>query len=386
MYDVTIVGGGPGGLCAAARLARHGHDVALLEEHTAFGEPVHCTGVLAADAFGELNLSRGVILNPLHTARFHSPSGLDISYTPPVAEAVVIDRLAFDDILSTDAARAGATLIRGCRVTSVGVDASHVTLEVAGGRRLQSRSLILACGANYGLHRRLGLGIPSVYLSSAQLELPATRAGDVEVYFGAATAPRGFAWAVPVARPSGPHVRVGLMCARNAGEHFQRFLARVGPSWGVETSGAPRPRRRLLPLSAIRRTYNDRVLAVGDAAGLVKPTTGGGIYYSLLSAAIAADVLSDALRRDDLRRSSLAPYERRWRQRLMPEFRAQLALRMLAQRLSDAAIDDLFDLARTDGLMPLVRQTARFNRHRDLVAAMFKHTAARRILFRRLIS
>jgi digeranylgeranylglycerophospholipid reductase len=384
MYDVIIAGGGPGGLCAAAGLAREGQHVALLEEHATFGEPVHCTGVLAAEAFDELGLSRDVILNSLETARFHSPSGLDISYTSPTAEAVVIDRLAFDDILSASAERAGATLIRGTRVTHAEVEDSHVSLQVAGGEVLRSRALILACGASYGLQRRLGLGIPSVYLSSAQLELPATRGGDVEVYFGESIAPHGFAWTVPVSRPSGLYVRIGLMCARDAGEHFHRFLQKVGPSWGVEITDA-RPRRRLLPLSAIRRTFGDRVVAIGDAAGLVKPTTGGGIYYSIISASIAVQVLGDALRSDDLRAAALAPYETRWRKRLMPEFRAQLALRMLAQRLSDHEIDELFDLARTDGIMPLVRQTARFNRHRDLVAALFRHAAARRILFRRLI-
>jgi flavin-dependent dehydrogenase len=273
----------------------------------------------------------------------------------------------------------------GARVSSADVHGNAVRLELGDARTIESRTLILACGAAYGLQRRLGLGIPSVYLSSAQVEIPATRSGDVEVYFGSTTAPRGFAWAVPVARPTGPHVRIGLMCDRNAAVHFHRFMAMVGPSWGADVAQVPKPRRRLLPLAAIRRTYSDRVVAIGDAAGLVKPTTGGGIYYSILSAMIAVDVLDDALRRDDLRASALAPYEHRWRKRLMPEFRAQLALRMVAQRLADAEIDELFDLARTDGIMPLVRQTAKFNRHRDLVAALFRHPAARRILFRRFI-
>jgi flavin-dependent dehydrogenase len=227
--------------------------------------------------------------------------------------------------------------------------------------------------------------MPTLYLSSAQMELPAARDGEVELYFGAEVAPRGFAWAVPVRRPSGHHVRIGLMSEGESAEHFRRLVDRIGRSWGVPDGAADEPRRRLLPLGSIRRTFADRVLAVGDAAGLVKPTTGGGIYYSLVSASIAAEVLGDALKADVLDSRSLGVYEKRWRKRLMPEFRSQLALRMLIQRLSDQEIDSLFELARTDGIMPIVKRTARFNRHRDLIVALFKHPPARRVLFRRLL-
>lgn len=386
MHDVTIVGGGPGGLATAARLAAAGHAVTLVEEHTGFGDPVHCTGVLAEDAFEELGISRSVALNPLSTARFHSPSGLDIQYTSPATEAVVIDRLAFDQRLAAAAADAGATLLTGARATCVDVRPSHVSVTVDGHGELRSRAIVLACGANYRFQQQLQLGAPSVHLASAQLELPAARGGDVEVYFGSELAPRGFAWAVPVSRQGIWHVRLGLMCAGNAAEHFRRLVAKVGPSWGVDPAGVGTPRRRLLPLSTIRRTYGPRVLAVGDAAGLVKPTTGGGIYYSLVSASLAADVLHESLRRDDLRAAALAPYESGWRSRLTSEFRAQLALRLLAQRLPDRAIDALWELARTDGIMPIVRRTARFNKHRDLIVALFRHPGARRVLFRRLVA
>ena len=386
MHDVTIVGGGPGGLRTAANLAAAGHSVNLIEEHSSFGDPVHCTGVLAEDAFAELGLPRSVVLNPLSTARFHSPSGLDICYTSPSTEAVVIDRVAFDQHLAARARHAGATLINGARATAVTVDASHVRVTVAGGSELRSRAVVLACGASYRFQRELGLGAPAVHLASAQLEVPATRDGDVQVYFGSTLAPRGFAWAVPVTRPSGSHVRLGVMSEGNAAEHFRRLVDRVGPSWGVVPQDTGEPRRRMLPLTTIRRTYGDRVMAVGDAAGLVKPTTGGGIYYSLISAALAAEVLDGALRKDDLRASALAPYEAAWRGRLSTEFRAQLALRLLAQRLPDRAIDALWEVARTDGVMPIVRQTARFNRHRDLIVALFRHPGARRVLFRRLVA
>jgi len=155
-------------------------------------------------------------------------------------------------------------------------------------------------------------------------------------------------------------------------------------SWGVHSDGA-RPRLKFLPLRSISRTFGDRLLVVGDAAGLVKPTTGGGIHYSILSAGLAADVAIDALRRDRLDAMTLSRYEQRWRKQLADELHAQHALRRVVTGLSDAELDDLFDLAQTDGIMPLVRKTAQFNHHRHLIRALFKHPPARRILFRSLV-
>ena len=155
--------------------------------------------------------------------------------------------------------------------------------------------------------------------------------------------------------------------------------------WGIPVEATPEPRQKILPLTAITRTYGNRLLVVGDAAGLVKPTTGGGIYYSLLSATLAADTLVDALARGNLEAHSLAGYERRWREHLDDELSTQLSLRVLAQRMRDEDIESLFELALTDGVMPIVRQTATFNRHRQLILALFKHPPARQILFRSLV-
>jgi flavin-dependent dehydrogenase len=142
----------------------------------------------------------------------------------------------------------------------------------------------------------------------------------------------------------------------------------------------------MLPLAPIERTYANRVLAVGDAAGLVKATTGGGIYYSLVSASLAARALSHALQRDALDARSLSQYEDGWRRRLGPELKAQRSLRELACRLRDDDLDALFDLAQTNGIMPIVRRTARFNQHRNLIVSILKHPPARRLLLKELAS
>jgi digeranylgeranylglycerophospholipid reductase len=386
MYDVIVVGAGPAGLVASEKIAAEGRRVLVCEEHEQIGAPVHCTGVLAEEALQLLAVPQEALLNPLSTVRFVGPSGGSFDYTTATLEAVVIDRRVFDAVLSTRAERAGAEVRRGCRVTKVDVSDRKVSVTTQDGAILESRALLLACGASYGLHRALGLGMPSRFLQSAQVELPAAQPGPVEIHFGTTVAPKGFAWAVPVIRDEGSFVRIGVMAERDAASHFEQMLARVRDKWQVTVPADLEPRRRMLPLGAVRSTFGPRVLAIGDAAGLVKPTTGGGIYYSAVSGALAAEVLLPLLERDDLGSDALRHYERAWRRRFQVEFNAQHVLRFIAERMSDADIERLFDLARTDGIIPLVRRTARFNHHRDFIVALLKHPPARRALLKPLAS
>jgi digeranylgeranylglycerophospholipid reductase len=386
MLDVAIIGGGPGGLAAARRLAAGGWSVTVFEEHDRIGSPVHCTGVLAEDVIASLDLPGEAVLNPLSTVRFVAPAGHSFDYTTATTEAVVIDRAAFDAALGERAQQAGATIIRGRRATGIDPASDGIDVTLADGEVVRARAVILACGANYAFQRRLGLGMPSTFLQSAQLELPADRLGDVEIHFGSEIAPKGFAWAVPVRRPEGTFARIGVMADGDAGLYFSRMLARVREPWGVAVPDAQGPRRRMLPLGSVKRSYAERVLAVGDAAGLVKPTTGGGIYYSVVSGELAAEVLASRLATNDLSAAAMQEYEQRWRGRFQSEFTAQLALRFVASRMRDTDIDALFTLATTDGILPLVRETARFNRHRDFILALLRHQPARRALFGRLAS
>jgi geranylgeranyl reductase family protein len=386
MYDAVVIGAGPAGLHASRRLADAGARVAVVEEHPVVGHPVHCTGVLAREALDEFDLPRTLVLNELTTARFYSPSGQRIVYRTRGIEAVAIDRAALDRHLASDATRAGAHLLLGARAVTVSRDAGGVTVESTSQAPVRARACVLACGGRYALHRQLGLDVPSLLLHTAQREVPVSRPGDVEVHFGSAVAPRGFGWAVPIRRLGRPYARIGVMAAGDAPAHFDRLVERVASRWGLDRASVGRPHLKSLPLDRIPRTFDDRLIVVGDAAGLVKPTTGGGIYYGLVSGEIAAGVLAAALADDDLSASRLAGYEHRWRARLADELDTQLTFRSIAQAMPDEDIEGLFELARTDGIMPIVRRTATFNRHRHLIVALLRHPPARAVFFRSLLS
>jgi len=384
MHDVVIIGGGPGGLYAARELSASGFDVVVLEEHSQIGSPVHCTGILGADAYTEFDLPRNAVLNQLRTARFYSPLGQTFEYTPDRIEAVVVDRKVFDETLKLQAVAAGATIAPGSRAVSIAMDSDAATVGLAD-RSVKARACILACGANYVLQRMLGLGTPSVFLHSAQAELPVQcDAEEVEIHFGSAIAPKGFAWVVPVRRGESHYVRVGLMSDGNPAALFRDFVEAVSDRWGIRDVPLTAPRRKVLPLAPISRTFGDRLLVIGDAADLVKPTTGGGIYYSIVSAGLAAQVLAECLRSDDLDCNALAKYENHWRKRLDPELKIQLAFRKYGQRLTDNDMEQLFDLVRTDGVIPLLRKAADFNQQRGLILSLFRHKQFREIFLRTL--
>lgn len=376
--DVIVIGAGPAGLSTAARLAAAGHDVVVLEEHAEVGRPVHCTGVLGADAFDELDLPRETILSITGNASFRYGHGEPVVVESDRIRAAIVDRGRFDAALAERAIRAGADVQTSSRVDALAVDAHGVTVQVRDRGPMSARACVLACGANYRFNRQLNLGVPRAFVQTAQVETTFAALPRIDVRLSRQIAPGGFAWAVPFRRGDVPYARLGLFCDSGAAARFRAFARQVALEAGIDPDAIPAPRLKMLPLGPVRRTVAERVVAIGDAAGLVKPTTGGGIYYSILSGVYAADALSDALERNQLGERHLRACEERWRQRLGPDIRAGLAFRALATRIGDRGIQALVEIARVDGIVPLLKETADFNWHRTAALALLKHPAVRK--------
>jgi digeranylgeranylglycerophospholipid reductase len=381
LHDVIVIGAGPAGLMAASDLARQGYDVVVLEEHEQVGQPVHCTGVLGYEAFDELDLPRQSILMVTGNASFRHGAGEPVLVETDRVIAAVVDRGVFDQTMAARAIAAGAVIRTSARVDALVSGDALVSVTVRDADQpVRGRACVLACGASYRFNQELGLGVPRAHVQTAQIDTPFPALPRIDVRLGRAFAPGGFAWAVPFTRGGESRARLGLFCEDDAVGRFTAFRDQVAAEAGVDPSTLPTPRLKMMPLGPVKRTVASRLIAVGDAAGMVKPTTGGGIYYSLLSGRIAAETLDGALRRDALLEKDLRPHEDRWRERLGADIRIGLAFRAIAARIGDRGIHALVELARVDGILPLLKETADFNWHRRAALALLRHPSFRRVV------
>ncbi len=376
-YDVIIVGAGPAGSYSAYRLASFGHKVAVLEQKEASGLDVCCTGVISTECFRSFGISPEVILRKANSARFFSPSGRCLRLQSETVQAYVIDRASFDQAVACKAQGQGADYFFSSQVTDVAVGNGRAQVKALcrGSREIfTTRAVILANGFKPKPPEKLGLGEIKHFLTGAQAEIEARNIDEVEVYFGQGIAPGLFAWLVP-ASPN--RALAGLLSTSQAKLHLQRFL--LGPfCQGRVMDHKAQIAQRAIPLGSLPRTYGDRILVIGDAAGQVKPTSGGGIYFGHLGAKIAADVLHRALSSDDLGSAELSCYQKEWKARMGKEISRGYWARRLCAKLNDREIERIFGMLDSGGIAQALLNSPNFSFdwHSKSLLAGLKHSLA----------
>ena len=349
LYDAVIVGAGPAGSYAAYRLARLGHRVVVFEQRAGVGDGVCCTGIVGAECFERFPVARNAVLREARSAKLFSPSGKALRVHKDSVQAYVVDRGRFDEALAARAREEGAEYVLSAHVDSVVPGDRSVTAKVeyaCGTVDFEARACVIACGLGNSLTQRLGLGRIGDSVFGGQAEVAVTGVDEVEVYLGQEIAPGFFAWLVPTSLGKG---LAGLLVRRGPRSFLHEFLLRLAAE-GKIVSADVEYRFGAIPLVPLPRTSVDRVVVVGDAAGQVKPTTGGGIYYGLLCADMAAGTVDEAIRAGDLSGRRLSDYEHKWRKTLSGELRTGYFARRLYEKLSDGQIERVLELIRSNGI------------------------------------
>lgn len=351
--DVLVVGAGPAGSSAAKHAALNGAKVLMVEKKSEIGSPKRCAEGVSKDGLIKLGIepSSRWVTSEIDGVRLVSPGGIDVWLTKDTVKlpemGYVVERKVFDKFMAMDAARAGAdimikTLVKGLkkRDDHVMVKAERMGEEI----EIKAEIVIGADGPESRVGRWGGLKTavkPKNMESGAQFEMVGVEMENpnaLEFYFGS-VAPGGYAWVFP----KGDDIaNVGLgvistLTEKSAYEHLLEFV-KTCPSTknatAVELNIGGDPVG-----GVIKKISTDRILVVGDAAGMVNPLTGGGIISGMEGGLIAGEIAAAAVKEGDTSKKRLSNYDERCEKEIGDSFNKYMKSKEYLESLSDRELD-----------------------------------------------
>ena len=287
-FDAVVVGAGPAGSATAIRLARSGVSV-LLADRARFPRDKPCGGGLTGRAVRELPVDVTPVVEDV-VRSFEVRLGYRKRFERRSEAPLVLmtQRRRLDAFLAEQAAAAGAVFRDGVTVEGLTVGPDGASLQV-GGSAVHGRVVVGADGVNGRIARDSGLGGGILYGIALEGNgpLPDGQAGRATVELG--VVPGGYGWVFPKAG----HANYGVGGWAAEGPQLRAHLRKLCAVHGVDDTQLTQLQGRRLPIRRTTSAARGPVLLVGDAAGLVDPLSGDGIYEALVSARLAAAAILD---------------------------------------------------------------------------------------------
>ncbi len=308
-FDVVIIGGGPAGATAATDLARRGRSVLLLDKA---GRIKPCGGAIPPRLIQEFDIPDHLLVAKVTSARMVSPSSRHVDMPIDGGFVGMVDREFYDEWLRARAAGAGAVRRTGTfeRIERGEDGLSQVLYQPknaprdAAPERVRARSVIGADGALSQVARQSNIPgadrVPYVFAYHEIIRSP--RAADFDparcdVYYNGAMSPDFYSWIFP----HGDITSVGTGSAHK-GFSLRGAVGALREVTGLDGQETIRREGAPIPLRPLKKWDNNRDLVLaGDAAGVVAPASGEGIFYAMTGGRLAADATDEFLATGDAR-------------------------------------------------------------------------------------
>lgn len=354
-YDVLIVGGGPAGALAGRTAAEKGLSALIVEKRPAIGAPVRCAEGIGKEALHEfIDPDPRWISAEMRGAAIVAPDGFVMKLDSDRAGSkvgYVLDRKIFDRELVWKAAEAGADVAVKSRAAAPIMENGVVKgakIEFAGKTTdVKADVVIAADGVESKFSKWCGIDttVPArEIMSSVQYVMT-----DIDIdehatifYLGNDVAPEGYLWVFPKGKRSA-NVGIGISGKKSgdghrAKDYLDRFVKKTFPD-GKTIEYIPGGVSVCRPLDC---TVADGLMITGDAARVVDPLTGGGIYNAMFTGRLAAEVAAECIEKEDISKKALMNYDRAWRESKMGKgIERNYHIKEYLIRLPDTKLNDI---------------------------------------------
>jgi geranylgeranyl reductase family protein len=322
-HDVIIVGAGPAGSYTAS-LLKDMVNILVLEEHeSAGGKP--CTGLISTNLEKFVDVKSEWVENRVKGAVIHLPSGRNIILEKSGTAAYVVDRNKFDTYL---AKQVESRILFGSRAKYIRIKKNCVEIKTDKGI-LKSKMVIGADGINSVVRKHFRQKPGEIVNGLAAFTSEADDSEHVHIYLDKKLIKDGFFWKVP----RGRRTEYGAM---GTGIGFRMLEKFFGLKDCIKQSHP-------IPIGP-GRTYFERAILIGDAAGITKPWSGGGVICGLTCSKIAAEVVLKAVEANNFSENFLGEYEILWKNQLWKNIKAGLLLRRLLKMSNNAVLEMIFSV------------------------------------------
>ena len=346
IFDVAVVGAGPAGSMAAAKLGEAGLRVLLLEKAKAFPREKPCGGGITARATVRLPFVRDVLrevsVNALTKMYVESPDQTGMEYEDPRGEPILylVRRIEWDAALFRRASAWVSEVGLGATVTSMVTDTDGVMLGCADGRGFRARMVIGADSANSVVARLSGLRTGEVHGQYAVDMMEETPYAELDTPYRdrvtlLLSLPESYGYGYIF--PKQTHINLGFgsgpeyfaeQVRGRAREHHLGFVDEMKRRGFASGESHPENYRAFpIPISGpIDKSYAERVLLAGDAAGMVNAFSAEGIYFAMVSGDLAADAALAAVRAGRFDERQMSRYQEAWEREIGGELRHSVAI------------------------------------------------------------
>lgn len=329
-YDVTIVGGGPAGSTAAKFLAEKGFKTLLIDK-SKFPRDKQCGGGISLRLLERFNYLKNedLIESYSYGSCAYSPSlkyKLELIDNKPIVAMIL--RQKFDHGLLKIAEDSGTNVNEGRKLVDIKISDDIVKVIMDNGNIIDTDIVIGADGVWSTVAKKIGLH-NARWIAVCVLKEYKLNEATVDEYFGKNRCGHlyarfknilGYGWIFPkkehlnigigsiIKRGDNPNIKVNLLESFKSFKDTLKKQKLIPPNLKID-----KVKGGALPVYPIKKTFSNRAILIGDAAGVINPITGEGIYYAMSSGEIAANVVSKALETEDLSDTFLSNYQTNWK-------------------------------------------------------------------------